>query len=36
MVDNKSKDVSSTVGSSSTGPVFDTVRENLVRAVDRI
>ncbi len=36
MVDNKSKDESSTVGSSSTGPVLDTVRENFVRAVDQI
>ncbi len=36
MVDNKSKNESSTVGSSSTGPVLDTVRENFVRAVDHI
>ena len=36
MVDNKSKNESSTVGSSSTGPVLDTVRENFVRAVDQI
>jgi hypothetical protein len=36
MVDNKSKNESSTVGSSSTGPVLDTVRENFVRAVDQM
>jgi len=36
MVDNKSKDESSTVESSSTTHVFDTVRENFVRAVDQM
>ena len=38
MVDNKSKDESGTVESSSNGAthVFDTVRENLVRAVDQM
>jgi hypothetical protein len=36
MVDNKSKDESNTVESSSPIHVFDTVRENLVRAVDQI
>ncbi len=36
MVDNKSKDESSTVGSTKAGHVFDTVRENFVRAVDQM
>jgi hypothetical protein len=36
MVDNKSKDESSAIGSSSTTHVFDTVKENIVRAVDEI
>jgi hypothetical protein len=36
MVDNKSKDQSGTVGSTSAIHVLDTVRENLVRAVDEI
>jgi hypothetical protein len=36
MVNNKSKDESSTVESSSTTHVFDTVRENFVRAVDQM
>ncbi len=36
MVDNKSKDESNTVESSSPIHVFDTIRENLVRAVDQI
>src|ERR671915_790545 len=36
MVDNKSKDESSTVGSTSANDVFDTVRENFVRAVDEM
>ena len=37
MVDDKSTDESSTVGSSSaTSHVFDTVRENFVRAVDQM
>ena len=38
MVDNKSKDESSTVGGSSSDVthVFDTVRENFVRAVDQM
>ena len=35
MVDNKSKDESNTAGSSATH-VFDTVRENFVRAVDQM
>jgi hypothetical protein len=34
MVDNKSKDQSGTLGSTSAIHVLDTVRENLVRAVD--
>jgi hypothetical protein len=33
MVDNKSKDQSGTVGSTSAIHVLDTVRENFVRAV---
>jgi hypothetical protein len=38
MVDNKSKDESSTVGGSSSDitHVFDTVRENFIRAVDQM
>jgi hypothetical protein len=36
MVDNKSKDESSTAESSSATHVFDTVRENFVRAVDQM
>ena len=37
MVDNKSKDESNTAGSgSSASHVFDTVKENFVRAVDEI
>ena len=36
MVDNKSKDESSTAESSSATHVFDTVRESLVRAVDQM
>jgi hypothetical protein len=36
MVDNKSKDESSAIGSSSTTHVFNTVKENIVRAVDEI
>jgi hypothetical protein len=36
MVDNKSKDESNTVESSSATHVFDTVRENFVRAVDEM
>jgi galactokinase/mevalonate kinase-like predicted kinase len=36
MVDNKSKDESSTAEVSSTSHVFDTVKENFVRAVDQI
>jgi hypothetical protein len=37
LVDNKSKDESNTVGSSSsTTHVFDTVKENFVRAVDEM
>jgi hypothetical protein len=37
MVDNKSKDESNTVGSSNSAThVFDTVRENFVRAVDQM
>jgi hypothetical protein len=37
VVDNKSKDESNTVGSSSSAThVFDTVRENFVRAVDQM
>ena len=35
MVDNKSKDESNTAGSSATH-VFDTVKENFVRAVDQM
>jgi hypothetical protein len=36
MVDNKSKDQSGTVGSTSAIHVLDTVRENFVRAVDQM
>jgi hypothetical protein len=36
MVDNKSKDQSGTVGSTSAIDVLDTVRENFVRAVDEM
>jgi hypothetical protein len=36
MVDNKSKDESSTAEVSSTSHVFDTVKENFVRAVDEM
>ena len=37
MIDNKSKDESNTVGSNSSPThVFDTVKENLVRAVDQM
>jgi hypothetical protein len=36
MVDNKSKDESNTAGSNSASHVFDTVRENFVRAVDEM
>jgi hypothetical protein len=36
MVDNKSKDESSTAEVSSATHVFDTVRENFVRAVDQM
>ena len=36
MVDNKSKDESSTAEVSSASHVFDTVRENFVRAVDQM
>src|SRR5215217_9476036 len=36
MIDNKSKDESNTVGSSSASHIFDTVRENFVRAVDQM
>jgi hypothetical protein len=36
MVDNKSKDESSTAEVSSASHVFDTVKENFVRAVDQI
>jgi|SRR5829696_2975323 len=36
MVDNKSKDESNTAGSGSASHVFDTVKENLVRAVDQM
>src|SRR5919108_1751891 len=36
MVDNKSKDESSTVGSSGVSDVLDTVKENFVRAVDQV
>jgi hypothetical protein len=34
LVDNKSKDESSAIGSSNATHVFDTVKENFVRAVD--
>jgi len=36
MIDNKSKDESSNIGSNSASHVFDTVRENFVRAVDQM
>lgn len=36
MVDNKSKDESSTTKSTSASHVFDTLRENFVRAVDQM
>ena len=37
MVDNKSRDESSAVGSNSDAPhVFDTVKENFVRAADEM
>src|SRR5688572_20119191 len=36
MIDNKSKDESNTAGSSSASHVFDTVKENFVRAVDEM
>jgi hypothetical protein len=36
MVDNNSKNESSTVGSNSATHVFDTVKENFVRAVDQM
>jgi hypothetical protein len=36
MVDNKSKDESNTAGSGSASHVFDTVKENFVRAVDEM
>jgi phenylalanyl-tRNA synthetase alpha subunit len=36
MVDNKSKDESNTAGSNSATHVFDTVKENFVRAVDEM
>jgi phenylalanyl-tRNA synthetase alpha subunit len=36
MVDNKSKDESSTAEASSATHVFDTVRENFVRVVDQM
>ena len=36
MVDNKSKDESSAIGSSNANHVFDTVKENFVRAVDEM
>jgi phenylalanyl-tRNA synthetase alpha subunit len=36
MVDNKSKDESNTAGSGSASDVFDTVKENFVRAVDEM
>src|SRR5215210_2260072 len=36
MVDNKSKDESNTAGSGSASHVFDTVKENYVRAVDEM
>src|SRR5919108_1295971 len=36
MVDNKSKDESSTAEVSSAASIFDTVRENFVRTVDQI
>lgn len=36
MVDNRSKDESSTVGSNNTSHIFDTVKENFVRAVDEM
>jgi hypothetical protein len=36
LVDNKSKDESSAIGSSNATHVFDTVKENFVRAVDEM
>ena len=36
MVDNKSKDESSAIGSNNATHVFDTVKENFVRAVDEM
>jgi galactokinase/mevalonate kinase-like predicted kinase len=36
MVDNKSRDDSSIIGSSSATHIFDTARENFVRAADHI
>ena len=36
MVDNKSKDESSAIGASNATHVFDTVKENFVRAVDEM
>ena len=36
MVNNKSKDESSAIGSSNATHVFDTVKENFVRAVDEM
>ncbi len=36
MVDNKSKNESSAVESSNAAHVFDTVKENFVRAVDEV
>ena len=36
MVDNRLKDESSTVGSNNTSHIFDTVKENFVRAVDEM
>ena len=36
MIDNKSKDESSAIGSSNATHVFDTVKENFVRAVDEM
>jgi hypothetical protein len=36
MVDNRSKDENSTVGSNNTSHIFDIVRENFVRTVDQM
>jgi hypothetical protein len=36
LIDNKSKDESSAIGSSNATHVFDTVKENFVRAVDEM